>query len=43
MCVMQGLVSVRGGEMVEGWWLERAARKDEAVARQSRNLNDLII
>ena len=40
---MQGLVSVRGGEMVEGRWPERAARKDEAVARQSRNLKDLII
>ena len=35
MCVMQGLVSVQGGEMVEGWWPERVPRKDKVVARQS--------
>ena len=44
MYVMQGLVAMRGGEIVEGWWQERAAAgKDEAFAKPSQNRNDLII
>ena len=41
---MQGLVAMRGGEIVEGWWQERAAAgKDKAIAKPSQNCNDLII
>ena len=29
--------------MVEGWWWERVQEMDKAIARQSQNLEDLII